>query len=379
MPDSQQIGNGALWFLEGFTEESGPVRRIPILSYPFEVGRRPGLSLTLSSSLISQRHAVISGGEAGLEVRDFGSTNGTFLNGDRVDHSRPLREGDILHFGRLEFRLGKVDAEEAEALLAGTIAVSDELPRLMIDRSRILREMMRRRDVVSVFQPIVTLQDLDVVGFEVLGRGLLQGSHTASGELFTTAQVLGAEAELSRLFRAQCVLDCRSFPGDPIFFINTHPAEVGSPDLVESLRDFRRQAPDLKTVLEIHESTVTNPGMIRRLHEILQELEIGLAYDDFGAGQARLQELAEIQPDYLKFDISLIRDIDSASESRHRVLASMVELSVGLGIAPIAEGVESEAEAKICAQIGFRFGQGYLFGAPKVAEDVVGISSHPRG
>jgi EAL domain-containing protein (putative c-di-GMP-specific phosphodiesterase class I) len=327
--------------------------------------------MTLVSNLISGQHAEIARYGSQLTLRDLGSTNGTFLNGERLSEGKLVREGDIIHFARFEFRLGKVGAEEAEALLASTIAVEDDLPQLMIDKSRILREMMRRREVISFFQPIVALPDREVLGFEVLGRGLLQGSHAPSGDLFNTAEVLGAEAELSRLFRAQSIQDCTLLPGDPIFFINTHPIEIGSPDLIESLRDFRRQAPGVAAVLEIHESAVTSPQMMRGIQEFLQEVDIGLAYDDFGAGQARLQELAEIQPDFLKFDISLIRDIDSASASKHRVLASMVDLALDLGIAPIAEGVESEAEAVICQQIGFSLGQGFLFGSPAPVSELI--------
>ena len=371
MVEDKRNGNGVLWFLEGFTEEAGPVRRVPILSFPFEIGRRPGLSMTLVSDLISGRHAEISRYGSELTVRDLGSTNGTFLNGERLHEGQLVREGDIMHFARFEFRLGKVGAEEAEALLASTIAIEDELPRLMIDKSRILREMMRRREVVSVFQPIVSLPNREVIGFEVLGRGLLQGAHAPSGEMFSTAEVLGAEAELSRLFRTQSIADCCLLPGDPVVFINTHPIEIGSPDLIESLRDFRQQAPDLAAVLEIHEKAVTSPQMIRGIQDFLKELDIGLAYDDFGAGQARFQELAEIQPDFLKFDISLIRNIDSAPASKHRVLASLVALTLDLGIAPIAEGVESEAEAVICQQLGFSLGQGFLFGAPTPVSDLV--------
>jgi EAL domain-containing protein (putative c-di-GMP-specific phosphodiesterase class I) len=282
-----------------------------------------------------------------------------------------VKEGDIMHFARFEFRLGKVGAEEAEALLASTIAVDDELPQLMIDKSRILREMMRRREVISVFQPIVGLPGQEIMGYEVLGRGLLQGAHAPSGEMFSTAEVLGAEAELSRLFRTQSINDCCLLPGEPVVFINTHPIEIGSPDLIESLRDFRQQAPDLAAVLEIHEKAITSPQMIRGIQEFLHEVGIGLAYDDFGAGQGRLQELAEIQPDFLKFDISLIRNIDSAPVAKHRVLESLVKLALDLGIAPIAEGVESEAEAATCQQIGFSLGQGFLFGPPTPVSELI--------
>jgi EAL domain-containing protein (putative c-di-GMP-specific phosphodiesterase class I) len=82
-------------------------------------------------------------------------------------------------------------------------------------------------------------------------------------------------------------------------------------------------------------------------------------------------QLAEIPPDYLKFDISLIRDIHQASESKYTVLASLVSMALELGIQPIAEGVENEAEAGICHEVGFLFGQGYLFGEPQPASELL--------
>lgn len=378
MPGTEaKTANGDLWYLEGLTEESGQVRRIPVLFFPFEVGRRAGLGLTLVSTMVSQRHAVLDRKGRGLTIRDLGSTNGTFVNGERLTADHRISEGDIIHIARFEFRLGRVGQEEAEALLASTISISDELPQLMIDKSRALRELMRRRDVLSVFQPIVELADERVIGYEVLGRGLLEGAHAASSELFDTAELLGAEAELSRLFRTRSIEDCRALPGDPLFFINTHPKEIGSNGLVESLRDFRRQAPELRAVLEIHESAVADTPMIRRIRDLLLELDIGLAYDDFGAGQARLKEIADIQPDYLKFDIGLIRDIDTASASRRRVLGSLVELALDLAIEPIAEGIESEAEAAICRDVGFSLGQGFLYGAPLSADELIAKAQTP--
>ena len=100
----------------------------------------------------------------------------------------------------------------------------------------------------------------------------------------------------------------------------------------------------------------------------LNDLEIGLAFDDFGSGQARLAELVESRPDYVKFDISLIRAIDAAEESRRRMLRSLVEMVRDLNIRALAEGVETEQEADACKEIGFDLAQGYHFGRPAALE-----------
>ena len=122
-------------------------------------------------------------------------------------------------------------------------------------------------------------------------------------------------------------------------------------------------------MLEIHEVAITEPRMIRRLRSRLSELSIGMAYDDFGTGQARLVDVVEVPPDYLKFDISLIRGIDRLV-SKQRMIASLVGMVIELGITPAAEGIETEEEAEVCRELGFEYGQGYLLGRPLRVDDV---------
>ncbi len=77
-----------------------------------------------------------------------------------------------------------------------------------------------------------------------------------------------------------------------------------------------------------------------------------------------MSELVEAPPDFLKFDISLIRDIDKATPERQRMLASLVSLVKDLGIRPLAEGIETPGEADTCRSMGFTSAQGYHFGRP---------------
>lgn len=364
-------GGQVLWFLEGLSETDGTLRRIPILAFPFRIGRKEGSGLTLAATEISGSHAEISMRDGSLLVEDLGSTNGTFLNAKKLASIEPLAEGDTLHFARLEYRLSLVEAQEAEALLAQTIAVDAHLPQFALDKSRILRELMNKRAVSSVFQPIVDLRDLSVLGYEILGRGDLEGASTGSKELFNAAKILGAEAALSRIFRRRSALDCLDLPqSNPIVFINTHPNEIGTAQLIESIEEFHERAPGLTAVLEIHEGSITDSKTIRELRDFLHGLDMRIAYDDFGAGQARLLELAEVPPDYLKFDLGLIRDIDTASAAKLTVLERLVAMALEIGIVPIAEGVESQAEAEICRKVGFGYGQGFLFGVPAPARSL---------
>jgi EAL domain-containing protein (putative c-di-GMP-specific phosphodiesterase class I) len=113
------------------------------------------------------------------------------------------------------------------------------------------------------------------------------------------------------------------------------------------------------------------------LRRQLNDLSIELAYDDFGAGQARMLDLVEVPPDVLKFDISLIRNINNASPKRHKMVRTLVEMVRDFGISPLAEGIETSAEAETCLHLGFELAQGFYFGRPaadwREAPTIIGL------
>jgi EAL domain-containing protein (putative c-di-GMP-specific phosphodiesterase class I) len=205
------------------------------------------------------------------------------------------------------------------------------------------------------------------VGFELLGRSPLFGLRTPHA-MFSAAALLDLESELSRMLRDEGVRSAEELPANPLVFLNTHPAELqDQPQLELSLRELREAAPHMALVLEIHEAAATSVPQMQALRVVLNDLGIKLAYDDFGAGQARLAELGDAPPDYLKFDIQLIRDIDSASADRQRMLESLVRIAADLGIISLAEGIETAAEHETCRRLGFVYGQGFRYGTPAMA------------
>ena len=99
-----------------------------------------------------------------------------------------------------------------------------------------------------------------------------------------------------------------------------------------------------------------------RIRSLLDDLEMKLAYDDFGAGQSRFKELIRFPPDYIKFDGSMVHGLAEASEARRSLIVSLTDLTRDLGIVTIAEGVETEADAQACAASGFNLLQGFHTG-----------------
>ena len=141
--------------------------------------------------------------------------------------------------------------------------------------------------------------------------------------------------------REEGVRSGQVLPIDHTLFVNTHPAEIEDLELMIFLAwRTAKLEPRRPIVLEIHEAAVTCGEQMRTLRAALTEMQIGLAYDDFGAGQARLVELVDVPPDYLKFDMRLVQNLESASIERQRMLASLVQMVRDLGITPLAEGIE---------------------------------------
>ncbi len=355
------------WFLEGYLEPQGQLERVAVRPMPFRMGRQHALELPLRELSVSATHAEIVRERGRLVLHDLGSRNGTFVNGNKIEAPVALRNGDVIHLGQCELRV------VCEVLdLGDTMAMTmhaESLPHRLVTGVPELRELLASRAVVPFFQPIVRLDNGEVIAYEVLGRGTHDGLSPSPYELFHIAEAAGLEGELSRLFRVEGIrigVDAHRASG---LFVNTHPAEMDDAALLPSLRRARSEAPDSRLTLEIHEGAVTDVGRMRALRAELEELDVGLAYDDFGAGQARLLELVEVPPDYLKFDISLIRGLHRATAGKQRMVEVLVHMVNELGIPALAEGVEEEDEAVACRQMGFTYAQGYHFGRPAPADN----------
>jgi EAL domain-containing protein (putative c-di-GMP-specific phosphodiesterase class I) len=356
------------WHLESHVEGGRQLRRVRVHPLPFRIGRRPGLELVLAAESVSKNHAEIYWADDSLHVRDLDSTNGTFLNRQAVKDG-PLHEGDILHFADFEFRLAQ-QVEPSEALdddgeEPATVSLGNqELPGRFVRGTRELKELIRDRAVAVMFQPIVLLPKGTIVAYEALGRGRHPGLPESPSELFKIAESIGLEVELSRLFRWKAVDLVRYRTGLPKLFLNTHPAELDEPGLLESLKELREMAPWLNLALEIHEGVLADPASIADLRGQLSAIQIGLAYDDFGAGQARLLELGEAPPNYLKFDMRFVSGIDHAPTSKRRLLTSLIGMARDLLMKTVAEGIETPGEAEVCSKLGFTHAQGFHFGRP---------------
>ncbi len=346
----------AVWMLLRTGGSDADQREILVDPVPFSVGRQPGCCLQLNYRTISGHHADLQLDRNQLWVIDRKSTNGTYVNGRRITEPTPLREEDLVQFADVAMRV-KCDVRRTTCHTLQEDVCDQALALVQFDR------LMENRLVTPFYQPIVDIFSGRALGYEVLARSRVFGMESCAA-MFNAAARLNMEVELSRMLRWEGVREGLNLPGESYLFVNTHPFEISREGLVESMAQVRQLSSDARIILEIHEAAVTDPAEMRTLRSQLRDLNIGVAYDDFGAGQTRLGELVEAPPDYLKFDMSMIRSIDRAPTERQRMLASLVKMVRELGIAPLAEGIETASEASTCRELGFSTAQGFYFGAP---------------
>jgi EAL domain-containing protein (putative c-di-GMP-specific phosphodiesterase class I) len=352
------------WYLEAVADAKRKWMAA-IEPVPFIIGRDGDCNLKLTDNQVSRRHSMINKSGDHFWICDLESTNGTFVNNKEIKQAELLEPGDIIAIGNYEFFLISVNSKttpmDEETCC---LDLSKELNSLDYLEPK-LRAMIRERNVVPHFQPILRFSDKTVIGYEILGRHADEDLPSKPSELLDMADLLGVASDLSSVFREVGVEFGRKLPGSPILFVNTTPSEVYQVNaLLESLERIRGMAPSNRIVLEINEKAANDAKAMTRLQTGLVKLNIGLAYDDFGVGQTRLVEFVKTPPDFLKFDMSLIRNIHLAPKRLHEMVSTFVKAAQQLGIAATAEGIECQNEAEVCQQLGFDFAQGFFYGRP---------------
>jgi len=210
------------------------------------------------------------------------------------------------------------------------------------------------------FQPIIDVTMSRPFAYEALVR-TDEGALNRPDVLIATAERLGRIHDLGRTVRAAVAHAAANVPDDALIFVNVHGLELTDEDL---FGDSCALAPlASRIVLEITEriglDAVAGPARV----EMLRQRGYRIAVDDLGAGYAALGALATLEPEVVKLDMSLVRDIDRHPTKR-RVVGAIATLCRELGSRVIAEGVETQAELRTVRDAGIDLIQGFLFARP---------------
>jgi EAL domain-containing protein (putative c-di-GMP-specific phosphodiesterase class I) len=352
-------------YLEHYPEAGEGAHRLLLEHFPYCIGRGSSAHYCINSRHVSKEHAQLTYADGEIRIRDLGSTNGTFVNGRRVEEA-VLAHGDIVHVAHKEFRFCQSFDAERSAEIVLTDRSSGPPPASVLQDVQYLKELLGKHQAHALFQPIVDLRTRAVLGYEALGRGAHEGLTGSPVGLFKLAAQCNLAPQLSRLLRDIAVEQARSLPAGAHLFLNLHPSELRDRAFLKGLEGIPEALGGRPVVLELHEEAVADLAAMRRLQDGLRALGIGLAYDDFGAGQARLAELAEVPPRFIKLDKALVQGLHRAP-ARQELVRALTQVSTDLGIRLIAEGIEVAEEAAACLALCCHYGQGYFFGRPQPA------------
>jgi EAL domain-containing protein (putative c-di-GMP-specific phosphodiesterase class I) len=248
-----------------------------------------------------------------------------------------------------------------------------------IDRSKSRTDRIKRIESVLsgghpsiVYQPISDLSSNRITGFECLSRFHVEPSRPPDQWFAEAGEVgLGADLEIVAIREALRALDV--IPSPLYLTINCSPTTITSGALLGVLSPVDVS----RVVVEITEHDyVHDYAQLMVQLALLRALGMRVAIDDVGAGYSSMRHILQIQPDFIKLDISLTQGIDSDS-TRRALAAALIAFAKETGATIVAEGVETEAELNTLKRLGIARAQGYFLGRPVALAEALAKIARP--
>lgn len=218
-------------------------------------------------------------------------------------------------------------------------------------------------DVSMAFQPIVDVEARSIFAYEALVRG----TDGASAQSILSRVDSNNRFAFDQRCRVRAVELAASLSMQAMLSINFMPNAVYEPSrcLQTTLAAAQRCGfPVDRIIFETTEDEkVVDPSFLRRIFDAYRAQGFKTAIDDFGSGHSGLALLADFQPDIIKIDMALVRNI-AGDRARQAIVGAIGAIGTLLGIKVIAEGVERKSEAMVLRHLGITLMQGYLFAKP---------------
>ena len=297
------------------------------------------LKMTLQAAL--RKHTISSlGREFEIEV------------GFAVLHESPLLEKEMLLHEAIT---------DARRMAQGTIALES------IKLSAQFRSILRNGQITMLFQPIYDFKKGTVLAWEALARGPRGSEFESPSMLFDFAEQTGQLFVLEQACRARAMETVGTLAPGQKLFLNIHPRAVVDPNFAPGKTLDLIQGHGLKPdniVFEITERhSIKDFTSFHKALDHYRSQGFRIAVDDAGTGYSGLSTIAALKPDYIKVDMSLVRDVDR-DPVRRALMETMVTLANRIGSELIAEGIETKGEAGALMEIGVHHGQGYFLSRP---------------
>ena len=340
--------------------------RIDLDHFPFTLGRNETCDYQVQSSRVSRQHAQIVREGNRLRICDLKSTNGTFVNGQRIEEHL-LSDGDLIVIADVQFSF-RTDAEDGLRKTVTQVMVTQPLAEPPQDTAfdlilavRSVRELLLHRAIRQRFLPVYDLTKSEPVGYAAVCRPPLPATFGPAQEVLAALECPLNEhlAHLARMLAAEQAARL----GGELLILRVAPCEIGAENLPPALARLSALAGGKRIVAAIPDRAVVDIPYFHEFRQRLGAMGLKVAYDDFASSPHQLesQAAAGLAPDYLQLSPAMVRGLDK-STSRRQQLAQLVQTAAARGIELIAGGVHSESEARACQELGFRLAQGDHFG-----------------
>ncbi|WP_047960063.1 bifunctional diguanylate cyclase/phosphodiesterase [Desulfovibrio sp. TomC] len=335
--------------------------------------RLPGVPVCLVERLDTGRVLIVLGGNAAaldtlertaaafrLEVRGRVRPEAVRLTGQELE----IRCGAALVLSR---GLDGLDMALASALAEASRLARGEAGKGASPMQREFREILELGRVRAVYQPIVNLRSGSVFAWEALARGPNESVFASPSMLFDFAEETEAVFVLEKACREAAIRGFSPGHDGAKLFCNIHPRTMLDPAFTPGetrklLDKYGIEPRDV--VLEITERhNVQDFKLFHRTLAHYRDAGYGVAVDDVGTGYSGLASIAEIKPDFMKIDMSLVRGID-ANPVKRALLETLLTFAEKIGCRIVAEGIETESELICLIRLGVHFGQGFYLGRP---------------
>ena len=232
-------------------------------------------------------------------------------------------------------------------------------------RRRELLDILLKRRIRSVYEPIVEVKTRTVFGYEALARGPRESPLYSPLHLFSVAEEAGLLFQLDCLCRRSGLIGAQGLPDGTKLFLNVRPTAIHDPDFRQDALRHTLESCGLApgdVVLEISEQeSIENFEIFREIRDTYRKLGFQIALDDTGSGYASLEAVVELGPDFIKVDRAFVRGIDE-DPARQELLNALQKVADRLGSQIIGEGLDTWEELETLGRLGIRYGQGWLFG-----------------
>lgn len=271
-----------------------------------------------------------------------------------IDYSKP----EPLDGGRLPAKLQVRFPASGES--ASVQSYHESLDRTAAFFQKILKEHKIR----TVYQPIADLKKLEIVGYEALTRAISDYPINEATLLFAIARQTDCVKQLDRLCVEFALKAAQKLAKGLHLSLNLNVETLLDGAVVKDITAFKGRLAYEDIVIEVTEQSLFRSfDKVRDALEVFREAGASVAIDDVGGGAVSLRDVAILKPNYIKFDRSLIRQIDT-STAKQQIVMSLNKFADGIGAKTVAEGIETPEEMKAVLMCGADLGQGYYLARP---------------